>query len=215
MEGHEAATDGGQEPMEGHEAAQDPPAEELSIASVRVTNIDKMATDDELVAHFSAPAPEPPGVKGAEQFANPKHTARVDLEGHAAFERAMGLDGSMLHRRPLKVEPWDDKIFENMSTLERKFASASKPVGRPKLLMKPRTKPMPEMESSDRVASSGAGTKADPFAGAPMQRPRREGTATRADNDADWRQKPSEAEQEERWGFWALLDRCCRRRSPD
>mmetsp|Transcript_90769 Transcript_90769/g.241182 ORF Transcript_90769/g.241182 Transcript_90769/m.241182 type:complete len:234 (-) Transcript_90769:51-752(-) len=184
------------------------------VLSVCVSNIDKMTSDEELIAHFSGPAEGPSGVRGVEQFANPKHTARVDLEGEESLQRALALDGSMVGRRTVKVEPWDDRIFDSMTALERKFASASKPVGRPKLLMKPRSKPMPEAEEARPWQPADAGARSDPFAGAPLQRPRRE-DATRADVDADWRSRPAEAPPEKPWGLWSLLDRCCRRRPPD
>lgn len=214
----DAASDGS---PEGHASTEDPQLEGAAELppnlSVRVSNIDKMATDDDLLVHFSGPAPGPSGVRSVEKFVNPKHTARLDLEDEASLQRAMGLDGSMLHRRPLKVEPWDDRIFENMSALERKFASASKPVGRPKLMIKPRTKPVPQAEGERPAAGPGAKIS-DPFAGAPLQRQRRPvgEPPARADSDEDWRRRPAEAEVPgSGGGVWAFLARCCKRRPPD
>mmetsp|Transcript_27410 Transcript_27410/g.81692 ORF Transcript_27410/g.81692 Transcript_27410/m.81692 type:complete len:209 (-) Transcript_27410:126-752(-) len=199
------------DPDDGDVDLQDPAlSRQPPVLSVCVSNIDKITTDDDLVAHFSSTDPGESGVKAVEQFSNPKHTARVDLVNEASFRRAIDLDGSTLHRRSVRVEPWDDKIFDSMSALERRFASASKPVGRPRLMIKPRTKPLLEADSSRPVAT-GMGAWGDPFAGAPMQRRREGDTATRADSDTDWRRRPAEVAQPAKRG-WC---RCCRRRSSD
>jgi len=73
--------------------------------SVRMSGIDKTATDDDVKSHFEDNSII---VKGVEQFDVPKHTARIDFYDRASLEQSLQLSGRTLLRRKVTVELWTD-----------------------------------------------------------------------------------------------------------
>lgn len=169
--------------------------------SLLVSSIDKLATNDDLVAHFGGKA----CVAGVEKYSNPKHTARINLKDEESVQKGLALNGSTLHRRVIVVEPWDGKIFENMSSLERKFAIDRQSEGsqRPRLSLKPRSKPLPELSihQPDDLQSEMPRQRVDRNVGAPMQR---------ADCDLDWRSRSTTPQSASLWDM--VQSWCCKRR---
>mmetsp|Transcript_38882 Transcript_38882/g.91549 ORF Transcript_38882/g.91549 Transcript_38882/m.91549 type:complete len:670 (+) Transcript_38882:112-2121(+) len=91
----------------------EPPARQPTLASslnpdgpfaVRVSGIDKTATDDDVAQFFEEADIK---TKSVEQHEIPKHTARVDFFDADSLEKAMQLSGRTLKRRKVKVELWD------------------------------------------------------------------------------------------------------------
>jgi len=91
----------------------DPPARQATITStlspdgpfaVRMTGIDKTATDEDVAQFF-----EEADIKcrAVEQHEVPKHTARIDFFDADSLEKAIQLSGRTLKRRKVKVELWD------------------------------------------------------------------------------------------------------------
>jgi 8-oxo-dGTP pyrophosphatase MutT (NUDIX family) len=73
--------------------------------SVRMSSIDKTATDEDITSYFEDNSIT---VKGVEQFDVPRHTARIDFHDRASLEQALQLSGRPLLRRKVKVELWAD-----------------------------------------------------------------------------------------------------------
>eukprot|EP00933_Yihiella_yeosuensis_P044644 TRINITY_DN39902_c0_g1_i1.p1 TRINITY_DN39902_c0_g1~~TRINITY_DN39902_c0_g1_i1.p1 ORF type:complete len:802 (-),score=214.90 TRINITY_DN39902_c0_g1_i1:294-2699(-) len=73
--------------------------------SVRMSGIDKTATDDDIRDYFATRDVMP---KSVEQFEVPRHTARIDFEDREALEQALQLSGHNLLRRKVKVELWTE-----------------------------------------------------------------------------------------------------------
>lgn len=73
--------------------------------SVRMSGIDKTATDEDITLYFEENSVT---VKSVEQFDVPRHTARIDFEDKASLEQALQLSGRNLLRRKVKVELWAD-----------------------------------------------------------------------------------------------------------
>mmetsp|Transcript_19019 Transcript_19019/g.44370 ORF Transcript_19019/g.44370 Transcript_19019/m.44370 type:complete len:698 (+) Transcript_19019:86-2179(+) len=72
--------------------------------AVRMSGIDKTATDEDVMQFFEEAEIK---CKGVEQHEIPKHTARVDFFDADSLEKAMQLSGRTLKRRKVKVELWD------------------------------------------------------------------------------------------------------------
>lgn len=171
-------------------------AEDGAVLSVLVKSVDKLTTDSDLIAHFSAP--DGSGVVRVEQFSNPKHTARIDLVDAEGVSRALQLHGAPLQRRDLVVEPWDDAVFANMKPYERKLAAVPSSGVRQRLNIKPRTIPV-DVHTGD------------PHENWQSQRSRRE--PTQADADENWRSRPAcEDTPAESPSLSERLMACCRRR---
>lgn len=73
--------------------------------AVRVSGIDKTATDENIVDFFEEAEIK---VKSVKQFPIPKHTARVDLDSVESLETALAMSQRFLLRRKVKVELWSD-----------------------------------------------------------------------------------------------------------
>lgn len=73
--------------------------------SVRMSGIDKTATDEDIEKYFEERDVK---VKSVEQFDVPRHTARIDFHDKASLEVAIQLSGHNLLRRKVKVELWTD-----------------------------------------------------------------------------------------------------------
>lgn len=73
--------------------------------SVRMSGIDKTATDEDIEKYFEEGDVK---VKSVEQFDVPRHTARIDFHDKASLEVAIQLSGHNLLRRKVKVELWTD-----------------------------------------------------------------------------------------------------------
>merc|ERR1719323_2932731 len=77
--------------------------------AVRMSGIDKMATDDDISKYFDDNDVE---VLKVEQFEVPRHTARIDFHTRQALEQALQLSGRTLGRRKVKVELWADSASD-------------------------------------------------------------------------------------------------------
>eukprot|EP00913_Durusdinium_trenchii_P022231 g20890.t1 len=97
--------------------------------SVRMSSIDKTATDEDIEKYFEERDVK---VKSVEQFDVPKHTARIDFFDKASLEVALQLSGHSLLRRKVKVELWTDGDTGAAAAM-----MAAKP-------LKPYTGPLPE-----------------------------------------------------------------------
>lgn len=97
--------------------------------SVRMSGIDKTATDEDITGYFQEVNIT---VKKVEQFDIPRHTARIDFEDVEALEQALQLSGRNLLRRKVKVELWVDTAAD---------VSVTAPGARP---LKPYDGPLPE-----------------------------------------------------------------------
>lgn len=95
--------------------------------SVRMSGIDKTASDDDIEKYFEERDVK---VKSVEQFDVPRHTARIDFHDKASLEIALQLSGHSLLRRKVKVELWTDDP-------DAAAAMGAKP-------LKPYTGPLPE-----------------------------------------------------------------------
>jgi len=73
--------------------------------AVRMSGIDKTATDEDIETYFSEREVK---VKSVEQFDVPRHTARIDFFDKAALEVALELTGHNLLRRKVRVELFTD-----------------------------------------------------------------------------------------------------------
>eukprot|EP00929_Paragymnodinium_shiwhaense_P025883 TRINITY_DN15547_c0_g1_i3.p1 TRINITY_DN15547_c0_g1~~TRINITY_DN15547_c0_g1_i3.p1 ORF type:complete len:624 (+),score=140.08 TRINITY_DN15547_c0_g1_i3:119-1990(+) len=71
--------------------------------AVRVSGIDKTASDDDIIQFFAEADVNAVEVR---QFEVPKHTARVDFEDKESLEKALAMNNRMLLRRKVKVEIW-------------------------------------------------------------------------------------------------------------
>jgi len=88
----------------------DPPAKESCLPAdfgedqpmaVRLSGIDKTATDQDIIDFFDEVQVT---VTNVRQFEVPKHTARADVEDKEQLERALAMNGRTLLRRKVKVE---------------------------------------------------------------------------------------------------------------
>mmetsp|Transcript_63128 Transcript_63128/g.113618 ORF Transcript_63128/g.113618 Transcript_63128/m.113618 type:complete len:817 (-) Transcript_63128:118-2568(-) len=96
--------------------------------AVRVSGIDKTATDEDIKTYFDERDVK---VEKVEQFEVPRHTARVDFADRATLEVALQLSGHNLLRRKVKVELWADTAETSV------FAPGAK-------ALKPYDGPMPD-----------------------------------------------------------------------
>lgn len=97
--------------------------------AVRMSGIDKTATDEDIKAYFEEREVE---VKCVEQFEVPRHTARIDFHDRSALEKAIQLSGHNLLRRKVKVELWSEGTTSGIT---------SSPGAKP---LKPYTGPLPD-----------------------------------------------------------------------
>eukprot|EP00931_Biecheleriopsis_adriatica_P067822 TRINITY_DN41890_c0_g1_i1.p1 TRINITY_DN41890_c0_g1~~TRINITY_DN41890_c0_g1_i1.p1 ORF type:complete len:817 (-),score=193.94 TRINITY_DN41890_c0_g1_i1:58-2298(-) len=98
--------------------------------AVRMSGIDKTATDEDIQNYFEERDAK---VKAVEQFDVPRHTARIDFFDKETLEVAIQLSGHNLLRRKVKVELWS----ENYDTGPSAAQMAAKP-------LKPYTGPLPD-----------------------------------------------------------------------
>jgi len=96
--------------------------------SVRMSGIDKTATDEDIEKYFEERDVK---VKSVEQFDVPRHTARIDFHDKASLEVAIQLSGHSLLRRKVKVELWTEADMGVASVM------GAKP-------LKPYTGPLPD-----------------------------------------------------------------------
>jgi len=78
---------------------------EDAAVAVRMSGIDKTATDTDIVEFFAEVQVKTTGVR---QFDVPKHNARVDFGSKEDLERALAMNGRNLLRRKVKVELWHE-----------------------------------------------------------------------------------------------------------
>jgi len=82
--------------------------------AVRMSGIDKMASDEHIAEFFEASAIKTKLVK---QFDVPKHTARIEFHDINSLEEALCLSGRNLQRRKVKVELWADADCEGVEAV--------------------------------------------------------------------------------------------------